>query len=190
MRLGGLGFARGARTEGSSWAPHRGVRPRRRQGPGSRGARGRPSGPPRATGRGHRDSHRAGRGCGVRPRVRGSWFARAARTPWSVAALRRSRWKRGTGRRPERTPRRVARTSEGEESGLRHRTTFVIGGVGTVPGLGYGSGRGPEPPSRLHALTGAPGTGKSAILGWIAETGPSVVDESARRSSVSCGRLE
>lgn len=52
----------------------------------------------------------------------------------------------------------------------------------TVPGLGlgYGGRRGPEPSSRLHVLTGAPGTGKSAILGWLASAGTSVVDEPAR----------
>ena len=53
-------------------------------------------------------------------------------------------------------------------------------GGGTVPGLGYGSGRGPEPSSGLHVLTGAPGTGKSAILGRLAVAGTNVVDEPAR----------
>ena len=53
-------------------------------------------------------------------------------------------------------------------------------GGGTVPGLGYGGCRGPEPSSGLHVLTGAPGTGKSAILGWLAAAGTSVVDEPAR----------
>lgn len=49
-----------------------------------------------------------------------------------------------------------------------------------APGLGHGSGRGPRPSSRLHVLTGAPGTGKSAILGRLAAAGTSVVDEPAR----------
>jgi len=53
-------------------------------------------------------------------------------------------------------------------------------GGGTVPGLGYGCSRGPEPSSGLHVLTGAPGTGKSAILGWLAVAGTIVVDEPAR----------
>ena len=56
----------------------------------------------------------------------------------------------------------------------------MSGGGGTVPGLGYGSGRGPEPSPGLHVLTGAPGTGKSAILGWLAVAGKNVVDEPAR----------
>jgi len=56
----------------------------------------------------------------------------------------------------------------------------VSGGGGTVPGLGYGSSRGPEPSSGLHVLTGAPGTGQSAILGWLAAAGTSVADEPAR----------
>ena len=49
-----------------------------------------------------------------------------------------------------------------------------------VPGLGYCSSRGPEPSSGLHVLTGAPGTGKSAILGLLALGGMRVVDEPAR----------
>ncbi len=50
----------------------------------------------------------------------------------------------------------------------------------TAPGLDYGSGRGPGPSPGLRVLTGAPGTGKSAILGWLAVAGTSVVDEPAR----------
>ena len=53
-------------------------------------------------------------------------------------------------------------------------------GGGTVPGLGCGCSRGPEPSSGLHVLTGAPGTGKSAILGRLAVAGTIVVDEPAR----------
>ena len=56
----------------------------------------------------------------------------------------------------------------------------MSGGGGTVPGLGYSSGRGPEPSSGLYVLTGAPGTGKSAILGRLAVAGKNVVDEPAR----------
>jgi predicted ATPase len=56
----------------------------------------------------------------------------------------------------------------------------VSRGSRTAPGLGHGSGRGPEPSSGLHVLTGAPGTGKSAILAGLAAAGTSVIDEPAR----------
>ena len=50
-----------------------------------------------------------------------------------------------------------------------------------APGLGHSGGRGPKPSSRLHVLTGAPGSGKSAILERLAAAGTSVIDEPARK---------
>lgn len=64
------------------------------------------------------------------------------------------------------------------------------------PGLGYGRSRGPERSPSLHVLTGAPGTGKSAIIGRLAAAGTTVVDEPARellkehRSTGASGALD